>query len=65
MPDWHTARSARDYRMKEMESRDLQDTHQSLVKTVRRAIRRPRKSAPAPDALRGWAKSSVKSRNKS
>jgi hypothetical protein len=44
---------------------DLQESDQNLRKTIKRAIRRPKKEAPAPDSLRGWAKSAVRSRNKS
>jgi len=48
-----------------MKANDLEDKEESLGKRVKRTIRRPKKAAPAPDALRGWAKSSIKSRNKS
>jgi hypothetical protein len=49
-----------------MKSRnDLRDTEHSLSKTLKRAIRKPRKNAPATEELRGWAKSAIKSRNKS
>jgi len=44
---------------------DLQDPNQNLGKSIKRAIRRPKKQAPAPEALRGWAKSAVRSRSKS
>jgi hypothetical protein len=51
--------------MKPVENQDLQDTDQSIGKMVKRAIRRPRKAASGAEALRGWAKSAIKSRNKS
>jgi hypothetical protein len=44
---------------------DLQESDQSLGKSIKRAIRRPKKPAPAPEVLRGWAKSAVRSRSKS
>ena len=51
--------------MKSVENHDLQEPEQSVGKTIKRAIRRPRKVAPKPEVLREWARSSVKSRNKS
>jgi hypothetical protein len=44
---------------------DLRDTNRPLARTVKRAVRRPRKTVPASEELRGWAKSAIKSRNKS
>jgi hypothetical protein len=43
---------------------DLQETEQPLGRRIKRTIRRPTKTAPAPDSLRGWANSAVKQRNK-
>lgn len=51
--------------MKEMPPSDLKPKDQSRIKSITRAVRRPRKLAPEPENLRGWAKSSIKSRNKS
>jgi hypothetical protein len=51
--------------MKPNSSNDLQEPEQSATKALKRTIRRPRKNAPATDQLRGWAKSAIKSRNKS
>jgi hypothetical protein len=51
--------------MKSVENNDLRETDRPMLKNIKRAIRRPRKTAPVPETLRGWAKSSVKSRNKS
>jgi hypothetical protein len=47
------------------ENHDLEETNRPLSKRIKRTIRRPRKTAPEPETLRGWAKSSIKSRNKS
>jgi len=44
---------------------DLQGAERPISKTLKRAIRRPRKEAPATQELRGWAKSAIKARNKS
>jgi hypothetical protein len=44
---------------------DLLETDQGLRKSIKRAIRPPKKQAPAPEALRGWAKSAMRSRSKS
>jgi hypothetical protein len=44
---------------------DLQQPDQSLGKSIKRAIRRPKKNAPAPETLRGWAKSAIRGRSKS
>ena len=51
--------------MRHVENPDLQERSRGKLKTFSRAIRRPRKIAPEPETLRGWAKSSIKSRNKS
>jgi hypothetical protein len=51
--------------MNSLENRDLEETDRSIGKTVKRAVRRPRKTAPAAETLREWAKSAVKTRNKS
>jgi hypothetical protein len=46
-------------------SSDLAEKTPSVGRRVKRIILPPKKLAPAPGALRGWAKSSIKSRNKS
>jgi hypothetical protein len=46
-------------------SSDLEERETTLGKTIKRSIRKPKKIAPAPESLRGWAKSAVKGRNKS
>ena len=51
--------------MPRMESSDLKEQNRSTVKKVVRAVRKPRKVAPASENVRGWAKSSLKSRSKS
>ena len=51
--------------MKRGLSKDFEDKDSSPIKKLKRAIRRPKKVAPEPETLRGWAKSSIKSRNKS
>ena len=56
---------SRNSSMKSNSPSDLQEAEYSPAKSLKRAIRRPRKKAPATDQLRGWAKSAIKSRNKS
>jgi hypothetical protein len=51
--------------MKSSTTNDLHDREAPISKTIKRTIRRPRKAAPATAELRGWAKSAIKSRNKS
>ena len=51
--------------MKSSATNDLRDHDAPISKTIKRTIRRPRKAAPATQELRGWAKSAIKSRNKS
>jgi hypothetical protein len=51
--------------MKANGQNDLQESERTTSKAVRRAIRPPKKAAPATEELRGWAKSAIKSRNKS
>ena len=48
-----------------METSELQKREKSTLKKIARKIRKPRKPAPAPESLRGWAKSSLRSRRKS
>jgi hypothetical protein len=43
---------------------DLQDTDHSIAKRLKRALRRPAKTAPAPESLRGWANSARRQRSK-
>ncbi|MGZ8899173.1 MAG: hypothetical protein ACXW3Z_03680 [Limisphaerales bacterium] len=51
--------------MKSNAQNDLQQPERTISKTLKRAVRPARKSAPATEELRGWAKSAIKSRNKS
>jgi hypothetical protein len=55
----------RDYFVVKINDKDLQEPDQSLGKSIKRTIRRPRRGAPSPEALRGWAKSAVRNRSKS
>jgi hypothetical protein len=36
----------------------------TILKSVKRMIKRPRKTAPEPETLRAWARSAAKARNK-
>jgi hypothetical protein len=51
--------------MKELEATDLKEKEQGLLGKLKSTVRRPKKLAPAPENLRGWAKSAVRGRNKS
>lgn len=51
--------------MKSNGQSDLQQPKRTIAKTLKRTVRPARKSVPATDELRGWAKSAIKSRNKS
>lgn len=51
--------------MKSNGQNELQQPERALAKTLKRTVRPARKAVPATDALRGWAKSAIKSRNKS
>jgi hypothetical protein len=51
--------------MKANSQNDLHESGRLISKTIKRTIRSPKKAAPATEELRGWAKSTLKSRNKS
>jgi hypothetical protein len=51
--------------MKSAAMDDLRESEAPLRKKVKRVVRPARKTAPAPETLRGWAKSGIKARNKS
>ena len=48
-----------------MKENELNERGRGPIKTLKRAVRKPRKIAPEPESVRGWAKSSLKSRAKS
>lgn len=51
--------------MKELPNEDLQPAEKSSLLQRLAFWRKPRKTAPAPEAVRGWAKSAVRNRHKS
>jgi hypothetical protein len=44
---------------------DLRDPDRTLSKTIKRAVRRPKKEPPQATVLEGWAKSAIRGRSKS
>jgi hypothetical protein len=51
--------------MRSAGNKELEQRERPLSARMKRAVRPALKTAPAKEALRGWAKSGIKGRNKS